>query len=241
VDVSSSSFLADEGLYGEGSGINSGRTTGNYGILDQIMALDWIKKNIAGFGGNLEQITIGGESGGGISIAILLTSSLVANGMFQRAHVGSGTIWPNLVDSLQKAINRTGNVLRPNTDCTTVQCLRNLTVDQILTVERLILSGDIFGFSGVPVIDGYVLNDIMENYYARGNFQKMPILIGTTANETTMITCSIFNDTANGAQVQAFFKTLYNTTIVDEIPTIYGPISASNNPLTYLNIVYSDS
>ena len=78
-------FLADEGLYGERSGINNRSTTGNYGILDQIMALDWIKKNIAGFGGNPDQITVGGESGGGISISILLTSSLVAEGTFQRA------------------------------------------------------------------------------------------------------------------------------------------------------------
>jgi carboxylesterase type B len=81
----------------------------------------------------------------------------------------------------------------------------------------------------------------MENYYARGNFQKVPILIGTTANETTTITCPIFSGAANSTQVQAFFNTLYNTTIIDEIPTIYGPISAFNNPLTYLNIVYSDS
>ncbi|CAM4944968.1 unnamed protein product [Rotaria socialis] len=51
-----------------------------------MMALYWIKKNIAGFDGNPEQITVGGENAGGISITILLTSSLVANGMFQRAN-----------------------------------------------------------------------------------------------------------------------------------------------------------
>ena len=53
-------FLADQALYDEKSGMNNKSTTGNYGILDQTMALNWIKKNIDGFGGNPEQITIGG-------------------------------------------------------------------------------------------------------------------------------------------------------------------------------------
>ncbi|CAF1019932.1 unnamed protein product [Adineta steineri] len=76
-------FLADQGLYDEKSGINNKSTTGNYAILDQIMALDWIKKNIAGFGGNPDQITVGGESAGGMTITILLTSSLVADEQLQ--------------------------------------------------------------------------------------------------------------------------------------------------------------
>ncbi len=166
---------------------------------------------------------------------------MIANGIFQRAIVQSGSIWPNAVGDLQEAINNTGNVLRAVTNCTTVQCLRSLTVDQIIMVQNIIASKSIVGAAAFPVIDGYVLNDILENYYARGNFQKVPILIGSTPNETASLTCPIFNGTANSTQVQAFFKTLYNTTIVDEIPTIYGPISAYTNPLTYLNIVYSDA
>jgi carboxylesterase type B len=234
-------FLADEGLYGERSGMDNRNTTGNYGILDQIVALDWIKKNIAGFGGNPEQITVDGESGGGISITILLTSSLVPNGVFQRVIVQSGSMWPNLVDTLQVAINNTGNVLRTITNCTTVQCLRNLTGDQILTAQRIIASKRFYGIPAFPAIDGYVLNDILENYYARGNFQKVPILIGATANETTTFTYPIVGDKATSTQVQEFLKTQYNTTIIDEIPTIYGPISAFDNPFTYLNILYTDA
>ncbi|CAF1205653.1 unnamed protein product [Didymodactylos carnosus] len=234
-------FLADEALYNEKSGIDNRSTTGNYGILDQMMALDWIKKNIYGFGGNPDQITIGGESGGGISVTILLTSPLVSSGTFQRAIIQSGGIWPDAVSTLQNAINGSGNVLRTIMNCTTVSCLRKLTVDQILRAQRTMASKNIFGVSASPVIDGYVLSDLMENNYARGDFQKVPILVGSTTNETSLFTCPLFNQMPNTTEVQAFFYAVYNATIVSEIPTVYGPISAYNNPLTYLNIVYSDS
>jgi carboxylesterase type B len=206
-----------------------------------MMALDWIKKNIGGFGGNPEQITIGGESAGGISVTVLLISPLVMSGTFQRAIIESGAIWPNDASTLEKAINESGDVLRARSNCTTVQCLRQLTVDEILTVQSIIASKNIFGAAASPVIDGYVLKDIMENSYARGEFQKVPVLVGSTTNETSLFTCPLFNDSATTAQVQAFFNLAYNATIVSKIPSIYGPSSAYNNPLDYLNTVYSDS
>jgi carboxylesterase type B len=193
-------FLADQALYDEKSGMNNRSTTGNYGILDQMMALDWIKKNIHGFGGNPEEITIGGESAGGISVSILLTSPLVMNGTFQRTIIESGGLWPNFVSTFEDAINNTGNILRIVMKCTTVQCLRNLTVKQILSVQGIIASKSIFGVAATPVIDDYVLNDIMENNYARGNFKKVPVLIGSTTNETNLFTCAHFHDSATIAR-----------------------------------------
>ncbi|CAF1691968.1 unnamed protein product, partial [Adineta ricciae] len=111
-------FLADQALYDEKSGINNRSTTGNYGILDQMMALDWIKKNVFGFGGNPNEITIGGESAGGVSVSILLTSPLVPDGTFQRTIIESGGLWPNLISTFEDAINHTGKVLRAATNCT---------------------------------------------------------------------------------------------------------------------------
>ncbi|CAF2049130.1 unnamed protein product [Rotaria magnacalcarata] len=234
-------FLADEDLFDERSGIGNRSTTGNYGVLDQMMALYWIKRNIHGFGGDPTQITIGGESAGGISVTVLLTSPLVINGTFQRAIIESGNIWPVYAITLENAINCTGKVLRPIVNCSTVQCLRDLSVDEILDAQDMVAYKARCRMLVSPVIDSYVLKDTMENSYVKGDFQKVPILVGSNANETAFVTCTQFNETANVTQVEAFLKTLYNTTIINDINTIYGPIFDCKSPLTYLNIVYSDS
>jgi carboxylesterase type B len=115
-------------------------------------------------------------------------------------------------------------------------------VKEILSVQGMLAPKSFFVAATVPVIDNYVLNDIMENNFARGNFKKVPVLIGSTPNETNLFTCAHFHDSATIAQVQEFFATLYNNnTIINKIPDIYGPISTYNNPLDYLNIVCSDS
>ena len=81
----------------------------------------------------------------------------------------------------------------------------------------------------------------MENNYARGDFQKVPILVGATTNEISTFTCPLFHDSATPEQVQAFFDSIYNATMISQISDIYGPISSYYNPLACLNTVYSDS
>ncbi|CAF1480081.1 unnamed protein product [Adineta ricciae] len=233
-------FMADKDLYNERSGIGNQSTTGNYGILDQVMALNWIKKNIHGFGGDPQQITIGGESAGGVSVTILLMSSLVSHQTLQRAIIQSGAIWPNVISTLDNALNNSGNFLRALTNCTTTQCMRNLSVDRILEIQDVVSKHNT-GVITMPVIDDYVIDDFMENKLAKGDFHKVPLLIGSNTNETSSLVCPIFNGTANRTQMETFLSTIYNSTILNEIPTVYGPISASKNPLTYVNIVYSDS
>jgi carboxylesterase type B len=171
-------FLADNGLYAEKSGVGNRSTTGNYGILDQIMALDWVKKNIAGFGGNPDKITIGGESAGGQSVLGLLASRLVAPGAFHKAIVQSGAFWDNSNSNLQSAISSTGEFLRTNLGCSTVQCLRNATVTRILVAQTILGSKNIFGIPATPINDGYVFNSTWEDGFASGAFQRVPLLIG---------------------------------------------------------------
>jgi hypothetical protein len=66
------------------------RSSGNYGILDQIAALEWVRRNIAKFGGDPANVTIFGESAGGVDVCYLMSSPL-ARGLFQRGMIESCT------------------------------------------------------------------------------------------------------------------------------------------------------
>ncbi|CAF1691042.1 unnamed protein product, partial [Adineta ricciae] len=113
--------------------------------------------------------------------------------------------------------------------------MRNLSVDRILEIQDVVSKHNT-GVITMPVIDDYVIDDFMENKLAKGDFHKVPLLIGSNTNETSSLVCPIFNGTANRTQMETFLSTIYNSTILNEIPTVYGPISASKNPLTYVNI-----
>src|SRR5205823_14953920 len=67
----------------------TGEASGNYAFLDQLAALQWVQRNIVAFGGDAQQVTIAGESAGGVSVMHLLTWP-AAEGLFQRAVVMSG-------------------------------------------------------------------------------------------------------------------------------------------------------
>ncbi len=80
-------YLADEGLAAE----SPHGTTGNYGLLDQIKALEWVRDNVAAFGGDPNNVTLAGESAGAASVSALCTSPL-AKGLFQRVILESSTV-----------------------------------------------------------------------------------------------------------------------------------------------------
>jgi para-nitrobenzyl esterase len=162
-------FLADAALASRPGG-----PSGNYGLMDQQAALRWVQRNIRGFGGDPGEVTLFGESAGGLSTLAQLASP-GARGLFQRAIVESGTY--QLTQQPLAAAEAAGKTFAAKAGCAsnTAACLRGLPVSTILANQ------DPVGYT--PDVDGAVLTQPVKTALARGQFNRVPVVIGTNHDE----------------------------------------------------------
>jgi para-nitrobenzyl esterase len=165
-------FFAHPGLSKE----SNGKASGNYGLLDQIAALKWVKKNIAGFGGDPDRVTIAGQSAGSMSVNCLVASPL-AKGLFNRAIAESGSMLiknPVLASTTLQGAEDQGVKLAEKAGAKSLAEMRAMPAEEVLKKFRGKYS---------PVVDGYVLPKPVADIFAANKQNHVPVIIGWNGDE----------------------------------------------------------
>lgn len=182
-------FLALPALTAE----SSHHSSGNYGLLDQLQALRWVRHNIEQFGGDPNRITVMGQSAGAVDVCLLMASPL-ASGLFRGAIMESGDCQSAYNEDIRtpipyNAISTTGEEsgqllardLGVTNDAYEVQNLRRIPADEILKAwahdQRVHFDA---------IVDGWIIPQQPAKIFAEGKQMRIPVIVGSNADEATV-------------------------------------------------------
>lgn len=192
--------------------------SGNYGVMDQIFALQWVQQNIEAFGGDPANVTIFGESAGGVNVGNLLTSP-AAKGLFHKAIIQSAVPGIELYNStLTKGINFINQFVGIGTDSAKIAYMRTLPADSMVnTLEHPIQNG-VVQQQWRPTIDGNIFVDSPKLVFQSGNFNRVPLIIGSNAEEMSI------------SVPPTVYPFMINTLIKNSIPDDYQSVAQTLYP-----------
>ncbi|HEX8811438.1 MAG TPA: carboxylesterase family protein, partial [Terracidiphilus sp.] len=158
------------------------KSSGNYGLEDQILALRWVRQNIAKFGGDPDNITVFGQSAGALDTGLLMTS--IAKNEFQKAIAESGAAFmaptPTLAQAEQAGVKFASTMKAP-AGADAVKFLRGLSAEELL---KAVMDPDPKRRPSVgPIIDGWAIPQSPARVFAEGHQSAIPLLIGVTTRE----------------------------------------------------------
>jgi para-nitrobenzyl esterase len=148
--------------------------SGNYGLMDQQAAMRWVQRNIRAFGGDPDNVTIFGESAGGLSVHSQLASPLAAD-LFDKAIVESGAY--SLDQSSLATAEAAGTAFAARAGCAdqSAACLRDLSIPTILAAQTAVTME--------PNLDDFVLPMTVRSAFTTGQFNRVPVIEGSNHDE----------------------------------------------------------
>lgn len=184
-------FLAHPAL----SQLSEHHVSGNYGILDQIAALHWVKDNIAAFGGDPENITLFGQSAGGMSVQTICTSPL-GRGLISKAIIQSGGGYKNPMFSDQRLeeAEKFGEKFARSMGCENAEDLKKVPAEAFVKAmdemrdemfRKMQETGEMpkHSLPMSPIIDGYVLTEGYNEAIEKGDIADIPYILGSTKDD----------------------------------------------------------
>ena len=241
-------FLAHPALSAESEKTNNQSVSGNYGLMDQQAALRWVRDNIGAFGGDSKNVTIFGESAGGMSVCAHLASPVSA-GLFKQAIIQSGPCTKNNADL--SAAEKQGEWLAIRAGCegrgNLLQCLRDKKPEEILQAlpndSAFVFGEGDFGVWG-PVTDGHILPESIQQSFQSGRFNRVPVINGNNDDEGSLMVMFSHEYRFKPLQAEDYEKRIRylvgdNQTIIDKVKARY-PLEKYEDPGAALAAVLGD-
>ena len=241
-------FMAHPALSAESEKTNNQSVSGNYGLMDQQAALRWVRDNIGAFGGDSKNVTIFGESAGGMSVCAHLASPVSA-GLFKQAIIQSGPCTKNNADL--SAAEKQGEWLAIRAGCegrgNLLQCLRDKKPEEILQAlpndPAFVFGEGDFGVWG-PVTDGHILPESIQQSFQSGRFNRVPVINGNNDDEGSLMVMFSHEYRFKPLQAEDYEKRIRylvgdNQTIIDKVKARY-PLEKYEDPGAALAAVLGD-